>query len=61
MTPKSDPGISIKSEKLAGMSHSRLVVVSLASQNEGTYSCITDVSSPAYVELIIGRPLYCYN
>ena len=55
ITPKSKPGVSIESEKLAGVSQSHLVVVNLRPEDEGTYSCVTDVSSPASIELIIGE------
>lgn len=53
ITPEENPGVSLESEKLAGVSHSRLVVVNLQTSDEGTYACVTDISSPATVELFL--------
>lgn len=53
LTPKERPGVSLESEKLSGESHTKLVIVDLKTSDEGTYQCITDVSSPATVQLFI--------
>ena len=57
LTPKERPGVSLESEKLSGESHTKLVIVDLKTSDEGTYQCITDVSSPATVQLFIGKKI----
>jgi hypothetical protein len=55
ITPKNRPGLSLESEKLSGMSLSKLVVVNLTPDDAGTYACVTDVTRPEEVELYIGK------
>ena len=51
ITPTSKPGISLESEKLAGMSLTRLVLASMAPTDSGTYTCSADDFPPAKVRV----------
>ena len=60
LTPKERPGVSLGSTKLAGVSHTKLVIVDLKRSDEGTYQCVTtthddNVPRPASVQLFIGE------
>ena len=55
LTPKNRPGLSLESEKLSGFSISKLVLVDVGLEDEGIYACVTDVTPPKEVELIIGK------
>ena len=57
LTLKHRPRVSLESEKLSGESHTKLVIVDLKTSDEGTYQCVTDVSSPATVQLFIGKKM----
>lgn len=55
LTPKNRPGLSLESEKLSGFSISKLVLVDVGPKDAGIYGCVTDVTPPKEVELIIGK------
>ena len=55
ISPKTRAGVSIESERLSGMSFSKLVVVNVTAADAGVYSCVTDVTQPADVTLIVGE------
>ena len=55
LTPTDRSGVSLESQKLAGISHTKLVIVDLKPSDEGSYECVTDVSRAARVQLFIGK------
>ena len=55
LTPKNRPGLSLESEKLSGFSISKLILVDVGLEDEGIYACVTDVTPPKEVKLIIGK------
>ena len=55
LTPKERPGLSLESEKLAGVSHTKLVIVDLKPSDEGRYHCVADELRPASIRLFIGE------
>ena len=55
LTPQNRPGLSLESEKLSGFSISKLVLVDVGPEDAGTYACVTDVTPPEEVELMIGK------
>lgn len=60
LTPKSRPGLSLESQKLMGFSSSRLEFAQVSSVDQGTYKCITELTSPVEVELLIGESVCMY-
>merc|ERR1712080_321182 len=66
LTAKERPGISIESEKVPGTSVARLYLSAISPRDSGNYSCISDLASPASVQLVvtqdhIGSPLLAYS
>ena len=57
LTPNERPGLSLESEKLAGVSHTKLVIVDLKPSDEGPYHCVTDASRSASIRLFIGEKM----
>ena len=51
ITPTSKPGVSLESEKLAGGSHTKLILVSVTAKDSGSYSCFADSFTPAKVQV----------
>lgn len=55
ITPKDRSGVSLESEKLAGVSHSKIVIVDLKPEDAGTYACVSDLAPKAQVQVVIGK------
>ena len=55
LTSKNQPGLSLETENLSGFSISKLVLVDVGPKEAGIYACVTDVTLPEQVELIIGK------
>lgn len=53
ITPKDRSGVSLESEKLAGVSHSKIVIVDLKPEDAGTYACVSDLAPKAQVQVVI--------
>merc|ERR1740137_447933 len=47
------PGISLESEKVPGVSTTRLFISHVTTQDSGNYSCMSDIARPDTVKLVV--------
>ena len=48
-------GLSLETEKLPGVSRVRLYIESVTSADAGEYTCISDITRPASVQLLVSK------
>jgi len=49
------PGISLESEKVPGVSTTRLFISHVTTQDSGNYSCMSDIARPDIVTLVVSK------
>ena len=54
-TARDRPGISLESEKVPGVSTTRLFISHVTTQDSGQYSCCSDIATPDTVRLVVTR------
>merc|ERR1719427_394825 len=52
-TARDRPGISLESEKVPGVSTTKLFISHVTSQDSGNYSCVSDIARPDTVRLVV--------
>ena len=52
-TARDRPGISLESEKVPGVSTTRLFISHVTTQDSGNYSCTSDIARPDTVRLVV--------
>eukprot|EP00092_Neocalanus_flemingeri_P032340 GFUD01035159.1.p1 GENE.GFUD01035159.1~~GFUD01035159.1.p1 ORF type:complete len:210 (+),score=74.63 GFUD01035159.1:25-630(+) len=65
-TARDRPGISLESEKVPGVSTTRLFISHVTTQDSGNYSCMSDIARPDTVMIVVmkadpGSALVGYN
>ena len=56
-TARDRPGISLESEKVPGVSTTRLFISHVTTDDSGQYSCCSDIATPDTVRLLVTRGL----
>merc|ERR1719470_665222 len=54
-TARDRPGISLESEKVPGVSTTRLFISHVTADDSGQYSCCSDIATPETVRLVVTR------
>ena len=59
LTARARSGLSLETEKLPGVSRVKLYLEAVTSSDTGRYSCISDITPSAVVQLIVSKGESC--